>query len=89
MTLTARNTRCCHIFPCTKCLPCYPFKPSFFTEGKGLCHTFIYTPHMVTCDEVIHCFTHEDDFLKVFYDHLNNQRKSNITYKQLSNEELC
>ena len=42
---------------------------------------------MVSYDEVVHLLTHEDDFHKVFYDHSSNQRKSNIIYKQLSNEE--
>ena len=41
------------------------------------------------CDEAVHLFTHEDDFHKVFCDHSSNHRKSNIIYKQLSNEELC
>ena len=44
---------------------------------------------MVSCDEVAQLLTHEDDFLKVFCDHSSNQGKSNIIYKQLSNEELC
>ena len=44
---------------------------------------------MASCDEAAHLFTHEDDFHKVFCDHSSNQRKSNIIYKQLSNEEPC
>ena len=44
---------------------------------------------MASCDEVAHLSTHEDDFHKVFCDHSSNQRKLNIIYKQLSNEEQC
>ena len=43
---------------------------------------------MASCDEVAHLSTHEDDFHKIFCDHTSNQRKLNIIYKQLSNEEL-
>ena len=80
------NTRSFHFHSYTKCLPCCPFKPSYFTEGKGLWHTFIYPFYMASCDEAAHLSTHEDDIHKVFCDHWSNQRKSSIIYKQLSNE---
>ena len=44
---------------------------------------------MASCDEV-HTSSHmKMVFFKVFCDHSSNQRKLNIIYKQLSNEEPC